>query len=102
MSQCVIAAVLCALSFAAVPADPRLTTESAPANPCFKRADTNRDGFLSREEWRRVNGAERVFDESDDNHDARLDSGEYLKASSRMQRQRAAGVIDALLMQVRT
>ena len=90
MKKIAITAALCALSFAAVPAD----QASAPASPSFTRADTNRDGYLSREEWRRVNGTDRVFDESDDNRDGRLDRDEHIKASSFMQRQRAAGFVD--------
>jgi hyperosmotically inducible protein len=55
----------------------------------FSRLDTNRDGFVSREEAARIPDFSIAFEESDDNRDGRLDSAEFLKAQSFHDRQRA-------------
>jgi hyperosmotically inducible periplasmic protein len=110
-----VGAVVIGLSLAAGTAlaaeAPRASSD--PANRSFARADTNRDGFLSREEWRRYSGGnDKVFDESDDNRDGRLDPDEFVKASSYAQRVRAASYVEdsvlsakvkaALLKELRT
>ena len=55
----------------------------------FNRIDTNRDGFISREEAIKIPDFEFPFNESDDNRDGRLDSAEFVKAQSLHERERA-------------
>ena len=112
----VLAAVFGSLWLAAgtaFAADKPARASGEPVNRSFARADTNRDGFLSREEWRKYSAAgDKVFDESDDNRDARLDQDEFVKASSYAQRVRAASYVEdsvltakvkaALLKELRT
>lgn len=98
-TKCALAAAVCGLSLAVHPAAAADTlteqsTMSTSANPFFTKADTDRNGFLSREEWRRTRGSDRVFAESDENRDGRLDRDEYVKASSYKQRESAVGFVD--------
>ena len=58
-------------------------------SPDFSKYDTNRDGFISREEAAKIPDFSGPFNESDDNRDGRLDSAEFLKAQSLHERQRA-------------
>jgi hyperosmotically inducible periplasmic protein len=77
-----VAAALVALAGAAPAAE-------SGASPDFNKYDTNRDGFVSREEAAKIPDFSGAFDESDDNRDGRLDSAEFLKAQSFHERQRA-------------
>jgi hyperosmotically inducible protein len=80
-----VAAALIALAGAAPAAEPgeqRVSTD-------FGKYDTNRDGFISREEAAKIADFSIAFDESDDNRDGRLDTAEFLKAQSFHERQRA-------------
>ena len=77
------AAVAAALIATAGPA----AAEGASAD--FNKYDTNRDGFVSREEAAKIPDFSMAFDESDDNRDGRLDTAEFLKAQSFQERQRA-------------
>ena len=77
-----VAAALVAMAGAAPAAESGTTTD-------FTKYDTNRDGFVSREEAAKISDFSGAFDESDDNRDGRLDSAEFLKAQSFHERQRA-------------
>jgi hypothetical protein len=52
--------------------------------------DTNHDGYVSQDEWRRLGGDPRVFRGSDADHDGRLDRDEIIKAMSWDERIKAA------------
>ncbi len=51
-------------------------------SPEFKRVDTNRDGYVSREEAKKLKNFDKAFTEADDNRDGRLDPDEFVKAQS--------------------
>jgi len=59
------------------------------ASADFGKYDTNRDGFISREEAAKIPDFSIPFEENDDSRDGRLDSAEFLKAQSFYERQRA-------------
>lgn len=65
-----------------------------PAYPEFSKTDTNRDGYLSREESRKITGFDKAFKEADDNRDGKLDAAEYAKAQAIHDRVRAGQYID--------
>ena len=73
-----LAAVITSFSAAAQ------VTGQAPAQPSpeFKRLDTNRDGYISRAEAKKLKNFDKAFTEADDNRDGRLDPDEFLKAQS--------------------
>lgn len=58
------------------------TATSAPTTPTFQRLDTNRDGFLSREETSGLINFTTAFNDADDNRDGRLDPDEFAKAQA--------------------
>ena len=64
------------------------------ADPEFKRLDSNRDGYLSREESRKIGGFDQAFNEADDNRDGKLDAAEFIKAQSIHERAVASRFID--------
>lgn len=70
------------------------TEKAMPAYPEFGALDTNRDGFLSRDETRRITGFDRAFKEADDNRDGKLDAAEFTKAQAVHDRVRAGQYID--------
>ena len=80
-----VAAALIAMSGAVAGAEPAGERVSQD----FSKYDTNRDGFISREEAAKIPDFTGPFNESDDNRDGRLDSAEFLKAQSLHERQRA-------------
>lgn len=55
---------------------------AAEPSPEFKRLDTNRDGYLSRAEAKKLKNFDRAFTEADDNRNGRLDPDEFVKAQS--------------------
>ena len=63
-------------------------------DPEFKRLDSNRDGYLSREEARKVRDFDKAFSEADDNRDGKLDAAEFIKAQSIHERAVAGRFID--------
>ncbi len=65
-----------------------------PMYPEFGKLDTNRDGFLSRDETRKIGGFDKAFKEADDNRDGRLDAAEFTKAQAVHDRVRAGQYID--------
>src|SRR5262245_2216846 len=59
----------------------------------FQQLDTNRDGFLSREETRALREFDPIFTEADENRDNRLGADEFAKAQVTCERQRLGRVI---------
>lgn len=70
--------------------------EATPAtnNTSFQKLDTDRDGFLSRDEAGRLRGMGNVFAEADDNRDNRLNEEEFVKAQAIHDRVRTKALID--------
>lgn len=64
----------------------------------FTRLDTNRDGYLSRDEARKIRGFDAAFKDADDNRDGRLDDAEFVKAQSIHERMRAGKYLDDSLL----
>lgn len=59
-------------------------TGQATAGPSseFKRLDANRDGYLSRDEAKKLKNFDKAFNEADENRDGRLDPDEFVKAQA--------------------
>ena len=68
-------------------------TSSQPSAE-FKKLDANRDGYLSRDEARKIRDFDKAFKEADDNRDGRLDADEFVKAQSVHERIRAGQYVD--------
>ncbi len=93
------AAVITSFNSAAVAAQ-----SSAPASPepgvaatsppAFQRLDTNRDGYLSRDETRGLVNFTAAFGDADDNRDGRLDPDEFAKAQAIHERVRAGTYVN--------
>jgi len=81
-----IAAALAAALIGAAGAVVAAETD-APVAPEFKKFDTNQDGYLSREETRKIRGFDKAFSEADDNRDGKLDAAEFTKAQAIRERQ---------------
>lgn len=75
-----IAAPLYAESEGSVPEQP---------NRAFEKLDTDRDGFISRDEAAKQYRFTRALSEADDNRDGKLDPDEFVKAQSIYDRMRA-------------
>jgi hyperosmotically inducible periplasmic protein len=60
----------------------------------FEKHDTNRDGYISLDEFKAQERSERAFNEGDDNKDGRLNQDEFVKARSIDQRIQAGELID--------
>lgn len=63
-------------------------------NPDFVKLDGNQDGYLSREEVKPDARAARFFSKADMNKDGRLSEDEWLKARSMADREQAGQYID--------
>jgi hyperosmotically inducible periplasmic protein len=68
--------------------------KAMPAYPDFSKLDTSRDGFLSRDETRKITGFDKAFKEADDNRDGKLDAAEFTKAQAIHDRVRAGQYVD--------
>jgi len=64
------------------------------ASPEFQKLDTNRDGYLSRGETRKLRDFDAAFSEADDNRDGKLDAAEFVKAQSIQDRLVAGRFLD--------
>ena len=62
-------------------------------NPVFQKLDTDRDGYISRDEAAKLRNFGRAFGEADDNRDGKLDGDEFVKAQSIYDRMRAKAYI---------
>ena len=69
-------------------------SQGEPADPRFSKLDTNRDGYLSREEAGKVPGFDKAFSEADDNRDGKLDAAEFVKAQAIHERMTAGRYVD--------
>src|SRR3989338_8380351 len=63
-------------------------------NPAFQKLDTDRDGYISRDEAAKLRGFEKAVDEADDNRDGKLDRDEFVKAQAIHERICAKAYID--------
>jgi hyperosmotically inducible periplasmic protein len=63
-------------------------------NPLFQKLDVNRDGYVSREEARKLKNFDQAFTEADENRDGKLDPDEFVRAQSIYERQRAAQYLE--------
>lgn len=79
--------------FAAVGLPAAFAAGGEPSDPKFNRLDTNRDGYLSREEAK-AGGMDKAFVEADDNRDGKLDAAEFIKAEAIHERSVAGRFVD--------
>lgn len=64
-------------------------------NPAFQKLDTDRDGYISRDEAAKLRSSfAKAFSEADDNRDGKLDRDEFVKAQAIYDRMRAKAYID--------
>lgn len=70
------------------------TRKPAQPDPEFVRADTNRDGYVSRDEARRLKDFAKPFVQADANRDGRLDPDEFFNAQSIRSRMQAGAFVE--------
>ena len=66
----------------------------APESALFRKLDANGDGFVTRAEAKSVRGFDAAFSAADENRDGRLSQGEFIKAESIYERQKAAAYLE--------
>jgi hyperosmotically inducible periplasmic protein len=74
----------------ATAADTAASAGPSMQSSMFSRLDTNRDGYLSRDETRGLINFTQAFDDADDNRDGQLDPDEFAKAQAIHERVRTA------------
>jgi len=89
--QALTAALIAALG---VPGVVFSASQGEAGDPRFNKLDTDRDGYLSREEAGKVRGFDKSFSEADDNRDGKLDAAEFVKAQAIHERMTAGRYID--------
>jgi hyperosmotically inducible protein len=89
--RALMAALVAALG---VPGAAFAASQGEPADPRFNKLDTDRDGYLSREEAGKVRGFDKAFSEADDNRDGKLDAAEFVKAQAIHERSVAGGFVN--------
>jgi hyperosmotically inducible protein len=72
----------------------RAAESGGPVNPEFSKFDANRDGYLSRDEAKKIRDFDQAFTEADDNRDGKLDAAEFIKAQSIHDREAAGRFVD--------
>lgn len=72
----------------------RAADTGATPSPEFKQLDVNHDGYLTREETRKLHDFGNAFSEADDNRDGKLDAAEFVKAQSIHDRMAAGQYVD--------
>ena len=60
----------------------------------FRTLDTDRDGFLSRDEAKKLRNYTKAFTEADENGDGKLDADEFIKAEAVYGREQAAAYVN--------
>jgi hypothetical protein len=85
-------AAIAAQSAVPVTSEPGSAVGTSP--PAFQRLDTNRDGYMSREEARGLINFTAAFNDADDNRDGRLDPDEFTKAQAIHERVRAGTYVN--------
>ena len=54
--------------------------DAVKPHPAFKKLDTDKDNFISREEASKMQGLSEIFDQADTNGDGKLDPAEFNRA----------------------
>ena len=88
-----------AISAQPTPGAPEWTAPTA--NPEFTKIDVNRDGYISRDEAKRIRDFARAFEEADENRDGKLDPDEFAKAQAIQERLRATRFVDDSVITVK-
>ena len=88
-----VMAALAAASIGAAGAA-RAADSGGPVSPEFKKLDVNGDGYVSRDEARKIRHFDQAFSEADDNRDGKLDAAEFTKAQSIHERLAAGQFVD--------
>ncbi|HTP95074.1 MAG TPA: BON domain-containing protein [Burkholderiales bacterium] len=86
--------VTSALSGGAYAHEGEAKPDASNPTPDFAALDTDHDGYISREEARKWPNFERAFNETDINHDDRLDPEEFAVARSLYDRIRVGTYVD--------
>lgn len=75
-------AALLVAAITSVSAVAQVAEQAVGPGPEFKRLDSDRDGYLSRDEAKKLKNFDKAFTEADDNRDGRLDPDEFVKAQA--------------------
>jgi hyperosmotically inducible protein len=94
MLAAAMAAMLAAASATSAAGDTGPADPAAETRAEFKRRDTNQDGYVSRDEARKIKGFDKAFQQADDNRDNKLDAAEFAKAQAVYDRVRTGQYLD--------
>lgn len=73
----------------------------AESNATFEQLDADRDGYVSREEAKALEGFAAAFDSVDDDQDGKLDAEEFAKAQALYDRMRAEQFVNDSMITAR-